>query len=269
MGGKSSKSSQPKSQPLLKPSNIINNSGCNLHNVSSGMTENVFNQVIKTQDSVMSQYDILLRQLNDARRFNNILSNTNNSLWKKNYEYQKENRKLSNNLQEKTEQVIADEVEIKNLQNLIEILNTQINNLKDTITGLVRDKEYLLKKNILDKTIQVTNENKVLLNQIIKNKENYSTDFQKIFYKEQQLMKMKSVNFYLLLVYYFFIIILIYYAFFNKNNLTLYFKISWIVFFSILPLLSFIFIDITIQTFKFLRTYVFSFMYGHSFYSNN
>ena len=50
----------------------------------------------------------------------------------------------------------------------------------------------------------------MIAGQITNNKENYSTDFQKIFYKEQQLMQIKSVNFYLLLVYYFFVIIVIY-----------------------------------------------------------
>ena len=42
-----------------------------------------------------------------------------------------------------------------------------------------------------------------------------------------------------------------------KNNFTLYFKISWILFLAVLPLLSFILIDIKLQTLKFLWNYVF------------
>jgi hypothetical protein len=139
-------------------------------------------------------------------------------------------------------------------------LNAQLSSTNASLQ--YNDKDYLQKKNILDKTIALVKENVVLITQITNNKENYSTDFQKIFYKEQQLMQIKSVNFYLLLVYYFFVIILIYFAFFNKNNFTLYFKVFGILFLVVLPLLGFFFIDVILQTLKFLWRYVISFIYS-------
>jgi pheromone shutdown protein TraB len=217
----------------------------------------------------MSQFDILSNQLNQAIRLNNYLSNSNSSLLT-----------LASGLKQQNEQINSDyntaKIMIQQQQDNIVGLNNSIIELKriidiliDENERLIADNMYLQKKNILDKIIALTKENIVLLTQIVNNLENYSTDFQKIFYKQQQLMQIKNVNFYLLITYYLFFIILVYFTFFNKNNFTIYFKVSWILFLAILPLLSFIIIDIKLQTLKFLWSYIISFMYGHSFYSTD
>jgi hypothetical protein len=248
-------------------STVIYKSGCDLNNISSTMTDNVFKQVIQTQDSVMSQYDIILKQLNDARTLNDQLSSANASLWDRDAKQKSQISNLSTSLDNATEQIHIDETTIGELNDSVANLTAIRKNLENEKAGLQADKEYLQKKNILDKTIALIKENMVLINQITNNKENYSTDFQQIFYKEQQLMQVKTVNFYLLFVYYFFIIILIYFAFFNKNNFSLYFKVFWILFLVILPLLGFFFIDIILQTLNFLWRYVFSFIYGDRYHS--
>ena len=248
-------------------STVIYKSGWDLNNISSTMTDNVFKQVIQTQDSVMSQYDIILKQLNDARTLNDQLSSANASLWDRDAKQKSQISNLSTSLDNATEQIHIDETTIGELNDSVANLTAIRKNLENEKAGLQADKEYLQKKNILDKTIALIKENMVLINQITNNKENYSTDFQQIFYKEQQLMQVKTVNFYLLFVYYFFIIILIYFAFFNKNNFSLYFKVFWILFLVILPLLGFFFIDIILQTLNFLWRYVFSFIYGDRYHS--
>jgi len=248
--------------PLTTPSSIIQKSGYDLNTVSSELKDNVVKQVIQTQDSVMSQYDIILNQLNQARTLNDQLSSTNASLWKTDAKQKSQISNLSTSLDGATNQIQINQNTIKGLNDSVANLTAIRKNLENEKAGLQADKEYLQKKNILDKTIALIKENVVLINQITNNKEIYSTDFQKIFYKEQQLMQVKTVNFYLLLVYYFFIIILIYFAFFNKNNFTLYFKVFGILFLVVLPLLGFFFIDVILQTLKFLWRYVFSFIYG-------
>jgi DNA repair exonuclease SbcCD ATPase subunit len=232
--------------------------GNNLKNTSKKIGNKLneaLKKVIQPQNSIISGYGIILNQLNKTRRLNKQLSSTNASLRDKDANQRSRISKLSASLGVVTNQIKANQNIINNLTAIRENLENQRNELADT-------NDYLQKKNVLDKTIALIKENVVLITQITNNKENYSTDFQKIFYKEQQLMQIKSVNFYLLLVYYFFVIILIYFAFFNKNNFTLYFKVFGILFLVILPLLGFFFIDVILQTLKFLWRYVISFIYG-------
>jgi small-conductance mechanosensitive channel len=256
----------------------LNNTKGQLNNTTDQLN-NTTDQLNNTTDQLNNTTDQLNNtrgQLYNTTVLNDTLSSRIASLWETDQTQKKQittlntDLDISNRTVSSQKNVISEyKNDINEYKNEIEVNNGIIKDLGNAITGLTNTNEDLQKKNLLNKTIALIKENTVLINQITDNQENYSTDFQKIYYKQEQIMKLKSVNFYLLIVYYFFIIILIYYAFFNKNNFSMYFKVGWILFFAILPLLSFIIIDIKLQALKFLWSYIISMMYGHSFYTDN
>ena len=140
--------------PLTTPSSIIQKSGCDLNTVSSELKDNVVKQVIQTQDSVMSQYDIILNQLNQARTLNDQLSSTNASLWKTDAKQKSQISNLSTSLHDATEQIHIDKTTIESLNDSVTNLTAIRERLENENNGLVADKIYLQKKNILDKTQQ-------------------------------------------------------------------------------------------------------------------
>lgn len=277
MGGSSSK---PASKPPSKPPppkqatqivasappqiskstpSILKKNSCNIDDVSRDMNASTLSSIAGVHETIMSQTDILLKQLTEARQQNTILYEKNSSLYE-------ENRFLTEGNYTLTKNNNTLKYELKSLNG--EVINLSNLNYSLTINqdDLIHSVNVLQKKEILDKLINVVSENEKVLNQIKNNSQEYSTDFQKIYYKKQQIENLKDFNFYLLIAYYLFTIILIYYAFFNKNAFSLYFKISWIIIILLLPLFSFYVIDSRIQLTRFLWDYILSFVYGDSYH---
>ena len=84
----------------------------------------------------------------------------------------------------------------------------------------------------------VENQNKLLQNEIIHTQEIYSTDKQKNYYLNENLIFYKKINYYLLILYYIFALIITVIIFLSVKY-TIYVKIGYILFFAFFPLIIF------------------------------
>ena len=84
----------------------------------------------------------------------------------------------------------------------------------------------------------IKNQNQLLQNEIIHNKEFYSTDDQKNYYLNENLIFYKKINFYLLIIYFMFAFIIVIITLLSMKY-NIYVKIGYIIFFLFFPFFIF------------------------------